>query len=40
MHLSLRPQEGSGSPANVLGKTYVFPDNDRKLEAITLEKQR
>ncbi len=37
-HLSLRPQEGSGSPANVLGKTYVFPDNDRKLEAIALEK--
>ena len=35
--LSLRPQEGSGSPAKVSGKKYVFPANDRKLEAITLE---
>jgi hypothetical protein len=35
--LMLRPQEGSGSPANVLGKKYAFPANDRKLEAIALE---
>src|SRR5262249_57069600 len=35
--LSLRPQEGSGTPAKVSGKKYVFPANDRKLEAITLE---
>ncbi|MGE5608002.1 MAG: serine hydrolase domain-containing protein [Bacillota bacterium] len=35
--LSLRPQEGSGSPGKVLGKRYVFPANPRKLEAITLE---
>jgi hypothetical protein len=35
--LSLRPQEGSGSPAKVSGKKYVFPANERKLEAITLE---
>ena len=35
--LTLRPQEGSGSPAKVSGKKYVFPANDRKLEAITLE---
>ena len=34
--LSLRPQEGSATPAaNVSGKTYVFPANDRKLESIT-----
>jgi len=35
--LSLRPQEGSGSPAKVSGKKYLFPANERKLEAITLE---
>jgi CubicO group peptidase (beta-lactamase class C family) len=35
--LSLRPQEGSGTPARVLGKRYVFPANDRKVESITLE---
>ncbi len=35
--LALRPPEGSGSPAKVLGKKYVFPANPRKLEAITLE---
>jgi CubicO group peptidase (beta-lactamase class C family) len=34
--LSLRPQEGSGTAANVSGKQYVFPANQRKLEAITL----
>jgi CubicO group peptidase (beta-lactamase class C family) len=35
--LSLRPQEGSASPAAVLNKKYVFAANDHKLEAITLE---
>lgn len=35
--LSLRPQEGNASPAHVLGKKYVFPGNERKLEALTLE---
>jgi len=29
--------EGSGSPAKVWGKKYVFAPNERKLEAITLE---
>ena len=28
---------GLGTPAKVAGKKYVFPANDRKLEAITLE---
>jgi hypothetical protein len=35
--LSLHPQQGSGSPAKVLDKKYVFPANSRKLEAITLQ---
>jgi CubicO group peptidase (beta-lactamase class C family) len=38
--LTLRPQEGTASTrltAGVLGKTYVFPSNERKLEAITLD---
>jgi CubicO group peptidase (beta-lactamase class C family) len=35
--LSLRPQEGSGSPASVSGKKYVFPANEQKLETIRLE---
>jgi CubicO group peptidase (beta-lactamase class C family) len=35
--LTLRPQEGSASPAKVSGKAYVFPPNDRKLESIALE---
>ena len=36
--LSLRPQDGSASPAKVaLGKKYDFPTNDRKLESIALE---
>lgn len=34
--LSFRPQQGSGIPPKVLGKKYVFPENERKLEAITL----
>ncbi len=36
-NLSLRPQEGSASPAPVLNKKYVFAANEHKLEAITLE---
>jgi CubicO group peptidase (beta-lactamase class C family) len=35
--LTLRPPEGSGSPANVWGKKYVFSANERKLESIALE---
>jgi CubicO group peptidase (beta-lactamase class C family) len=36
--LSIRPQEGSASPAKVvLGKKFVFPTNDRKLESLALE---
>jgi CubicO group peptidase (beta-lactamase class C family) len=35
--LSLRPAEGAGTPAKAPDRTYVFPANDRKLEAITLE---
>jgi CubicO group peptidase (beta-lactamase class C family) len=38
--LSLRPQKGSatsGTAAKVSGKTYHFPANERKIEAITLE---
>jgi CubicO group peptidase (beta-lactamase class C family) len=37
--LTLRPQEGSASAANVSGKTYAFPANDRKLETIALERR-
>jgi hypothetical protein len=37
--LSLRPQEGAGSPAKVSGKKYVFPANERKLEAIMLQSE-
>jgi len=37
--LSLRPQEGAGSGAKVLGKKYDFPANEQKLEAITLESE-
>jgi CubicO group peptidase (beta-lactamase class C family)/lysophospholipase L1-like esterase len=38
--LSLRPQAGaasSGIAERVAGKTYLFPDNERKLESLTLE---
>ncbi len=35
--LSLHPQTGDGSPANLRDKKYVFPPNARKLEAISLE---
>jgi hypothetical protein len=34
--LSLRAPQGTGSPAKVSGKTFVFPANKRKLESITL----
>jgi CubicO group peptidase (beta-lactamase class C family) len=34
--LSLRPQEGGGAAADVLGKKYVFPVNPRKLQSVTL----
>src|SRR5208283_3108618 len=36
-HLSLHAEEGSGDPGKVLGTKYVFPANERKLEAITLQ---
>src|SRR5205085_3258145 len=35
--LSLRPPQGSGTGPAVWGKKFVFPANDRKLEALTLE---
>src|SRR5262249_13105210 len=35
--LALRTPRGTGSPAKVSGKKFVFPANDRKLEAIALE---
>lgn len=35
--LSLRPQEGARSSTQVLGKKYVFPANERKLESISVE---
>ena len=35
--LSLRPQDGAGTPAQSVGKKYIFPFNDHKLEAIRLE---
>ncbi|MGP0063590.1 MAG: serine hydrolase domain-containing protein [Isosphaeraceae bacterium] len=35
--LTLRPQEGSGSPAKGWNRKYVFPANSRKLEAIALQ---
>jgi CubicO group peptidase (beta-lactamase class C family) len=34
--LMLRPQQGSGTPKKEANKTYLFPANDRKLEAFTL----
>jgi CubicO group peptidase (beta-lactamase class C family) len=37
--LSLRPLRNSGTPPKVLGKKYVFPANDRKLESITIENE-
>jgi len=38
--LSIRPQEGTGAPVKVSDKTYLFPTNDRKLEAVRLETDR
>jgi hypothetical protein len=35
--LSVRPQSGSATAANVLGKKYEFPANEHKLESIRLE---
>jgi CubicO group peptidase (beta-lactamase class C family) len=35
--LALRPQQGSGWPAKVSNKKYVFPANARKVEAIQLQ---
>jgi CubicO group peptidase (beta-lactamase class C family) len=36
--LTLRAQDGSASPtANVWGRRYVFPENRRKLESLSLE---
>ena len=35
--LALRTPEGSGSPPQVAGKTYRFPENERKLESVALE---
>jgi CubicO group peptidase (beta-lactamase class C family) len=34
--LSLRLPESKGNPANVAGRTFTFPANDRKLESLTL----
>ena len=35
--LSLRPQEGSATPAKLPSKKYVFPPNVHQLETVTLE---
>jgi CubicO group peptidase (beta-lactamase class C family) len=35
--LTLRAQQGNGPPARVANRKYVFPTNERKLEAIQLE---
>jgi CubicO group peptidase (beta-lactamase class C family) len=35
--LSLKPQTGSSTPPQVLGRKYVFPPNDQKLQMIKLE---
>ncbi len=34
--LSLRPQDGEGHPAKVLGKQHVFPPSEHKLQAVKL----
>ncbi len=39
-HLSLRPQEGSSSPAKVWGKKYVFPVNPRKSQSLRLQTEK
>ncbi len=36
--LTLRPQDGSGNPKKeILGRKFVFPPNDHKLESLILE---
>jgi CubicO group peptidase (beta-lactamase class C family) len=35
--LTLHPQEGSSTPTKPANKTYRFPANERKIEAITLQ---
>jgi CubicO group peptidase (beta-lactamase class C family) len=35
--LSIRPQSGTGSPEKISTKRYVFPANERKLEAVAIE---
>ena len=35
--LTLRPQDGSASPPKSPSKTFAFPSNPRKLEAISIE---
>ena len=36
--LTIRTQDGTGKPKNgIIGKKYVFPSNDHKLESIVLE---
>ncbi|WP_435017453.1 serine hydrolase domain-containing protein [Tundrisphaera sp. TA3] len=35
--LAVRPQEGTASPGKGIGRRFAFPDNDQKLEAVTLE---
>ncbi len=38
--LTLRTPEGSGVPAKILGRTFAFPANDRKLETLALESDK
>lgn len=35
--LTLRPQEGNSAPAKFAGKKYLFPANDRNIEAVSLD---
>ena len=35
--LTLPPQTGSATPAKVLGRKYVFPPNDQKLQTIRID---
>jgi len=35
--LTLHLPQGKGAPANVAGKTYVFPKNERKIESLVLK---
>lgn len=37
-HLTLRPQEGSIAPATLAHTSYVFPANERKLEAMAISR--